>query len=112
MTSSSFSSSLSLSGELSRLEDYLNTSSDYSVKRQCGKDADEIFALVIKELRVMLDQTHADKEKVPEPDLWCDAGESLRYWAETLEIFAEQFDAIAKKAYAALEIEDQKMLPR
>lgn len=112
MTSSSFSSSLSASGELSRLEDSLRLSSTISVKRQCGKDADEVFAMVLKELRVMLDQTHEDSEKVPEPDLWCDAAESLRYWAETLEIFSEQFDAIAKKAYAALEIEDQKMLPR
>jgi hypothetical protein len=52
------------------------------------------------------------EEAVPEPDVWIDAAESLRYWSETLEIFSEQFDAIAKKAYATLEIEYQNLLPR
>ena len=112
MTSSSFSSSLSVSGESSYSEDSLNLSSTSSVKRQCGKDADEVFVMAIKELQVMLDQLHEDKEKVPEPDVWIDAAESLRYWSETLEIFSEQFDAIAKKACATLEIEYQNLLPR
>jgi len=81
-------------------------------KREFGREADEVFKEVKKELRDWLDLTHEESEKIPEPDLWSDFAMGLKHWAETLEIFAERLEITASNAYQQLDDETQRTLPR
>ena len=81
-------------------------------KREFGREADEVFKEVKKELRDWLDATHKDSEKIPDPDLWSDFAAGLKYWAHTLEMFSEQLATTASNAYQQLDDEVHKTLPR
>jgi len=81
-------------------------------KREFGREADEVFNEVKKELRDWLDLTHKESEKIPDPDLWSDFAMGLKYWAHTLEIFSERLDIITSDAYQQLDEETQRAIPR
>tara|TARA_R100000808_G_C2148679_1_gene156857 strand:- start:2386 stop:2649 length:264 start_codon:yes stop_codon:yes gene_type:complete len=81
-------------------------------KREFGREAEEVFREVKKELRNWLDATHKDSEKIPEPDLWSDFAMGLKYWAHTLEMFSERLEITASNAYQQADEEVQRTLPR
>ncbi len=81
-------------------------------KREFGRQADEVFNEVKKELRDWLDTAHKESEKIHDPDLWADFAMGLKYWAHTLEIFSERLDIITSDAYQELDDEVQATLPR
>lgn len=81
-------------------------------KRENGREADEVFTEVKKELAAWLDTAHKESEKIPDPDLWSDFAMGLKYWAHTLEIFSERLDNITSDAYQQLDEETQRAIPR
>jgi len=81
-------------------------------KRDNGREADEVFNEVRKELLAWLDVTHKEREKIPDPDLWSDFAMGLKYWSETLEIFSERLDIISSNAYQQIDEETQRAIPR
>ena len=83
-----------------------------AAKHEFGREADEVFTEVKKELRAWLDATHKESEKIAEPDLWSDFAMGLKYWAHTLEIFSERLDTTASNAYQQIDEETQRAIPR
>tara|TARA_X000001382_G_scaffold95648_1_gene70074 strand:+ start:409 stop:672 length:264 start_codon:yes stop_codon:yes gene_type:complete len=81
-------------------------------KRDNGREADEVFKEIKKELAVWLDAAHEESEKIPDPDLWSDFAMGLKYWSETLEIFSERLDIISSNAYQQIDEETQRAIPR
>jgi hypothetical protein len=107
------SSFLSVSVELSRLsEDSPNSSVIDTRKRDLGREAEELFRELRKELAVMLDITIENQEAIPSADLWADFEAALKDWYETLEIFYERMGYIAGSARRIQLEETDQTAPR
>ncbi len=83
-----------------------------SRKQSLGREAEELIKEVRRELARMLDETIGVQESIFSTDLFSDFQESLKFWAETLEIFQERMEFIANDAKNLELREAEKALPR